>query len=312
MTGGAEDDEEASPEALLAEAQDPRTSEARLCWLASRSQQVARAVGQNPSVTAAALRAVVPRLRERELLGLLENPAWSLLVLEQPDFWSQLPTAALMAFARSERCPTSLLQHAQAHAAQLDEVVVQLLLNRALPEDDRFALLCSAVRVGGTPTKALRRAGFSAARVDLLEAAGFDTLHLPDAPSRRLSADEQATLWGWGPLGEWLALSQEDCPADRLAEAAGRGGAVLLLVARHAGLPPELRRALASDPALEVRAALALNPSTTDAELLDLIEADPARLASWVASRDALGPAVRARLEALDQKEVQRLLKRGR
>lgn len=216
---------------LQQEANNPATSGARLHELAAH-QELLPLIARNPNAPPELLVQIIFQ-HPREVL---ENPALSILVLENPSFFETLPDTALLALVEQPEAPT--------------EVVSVALRRQSWLFDDKIAAHPK------TPPEVLAKMSRSE-RATLRVIAGRNPATPADA-LRRLGQDAR-------PEVRWAAAENPSTPPETLA---------LLLrdptmgarfrVAKNASALPDLLGALAADSAWEVRLQVAQHPNTPE------------------------------------------------
>jgi hypothetical protein len=215
------------------------------------------------------LRARDPNTPVIELLRLLlsfaddvlQNPAFSLAMLEQPDLWGRVNVELVRPVASSRWCPASFVVWAVA-SPHVELLAPSLIENSALaPNLRRLAL--EHFFVPEKTWRLLHRAlsqFLSPPELNLLARAqvapGFSP---PQDPS--LTEEEFALLVALGLSGQALAVAQGTCPTAVVQRfVRSRDYRLRVALARNPGLDLKTQLALAADLHPWVREALAENP----------------------------------------------------
>lgn len=225
----------------LTEATDPSTLPGRLEELAKiRHRDVLSAVARHPNTPTELLATFCSTMPDE----VLQNPAFELLLVEQPSFLSELPARARERLARSEQADVDLLRELGGNTSAEQEVRFAVAANPNTPLEmvREFATQAAVVRAG-------------AARSPNADEALLRTLAVDDEPMVRASV-----------------AGNEHTPGDLLKKLArDEAFDVREKAALNQNTPgPELAR-LATDWGLRIRIFASRNPSTPD-EALDLLE----------------------------------------
>lgn len=317
------------------EAKSESTPAKRLGELAEQSSTLARLVARNAAASATLLKKlgshsdatvrkwvtlhpntppkVLAKLATQFPEQLLDNPAFDVLLLENPDLLNELPAGTRRSLLKREKCPVSFL----AWLAQDDDEGVQLALamNANTPQhivdklaSSRFKAVRMAARhhvnlTGGRPPPAL---GIQRQlRTELNNVQSADTALrrslLPWVIARGQPKDDLSKN-----LSDWLfkllvfvpLLDRQGVPPSLLREWAEdwvvqvRQG-----VAGHSSTSADVLHFLTGDSAETVRAAVAWNRRTAPEDLQSLAEDGFAEI---VAANISAPPAVLARLAVHD------------
>jgi hypothetical protein len=202
----------------------------------------------------------------------LQNPAMPLLLLAQPDLWSEVGRRGEGLLARSPRCPPSFVAWLLRQASPRAAVLGLLAGNPAVPAAARRAAFLRRNALEEHPYDV------SPLLCDLLPQSERDVLadFLPPpehalvvraADGAPLSPEEFEALAGLDVRGPVLAMRHEDAPAALLLRLLDQGShAARIFVPAHPNLPAAHLAALLASEDSGLRYSAAANPSLTEAQ----------------------------------------------
>jgi hypothetical protein len=221
----------------------------------------------------------------------LQNPAFALLLVEQPDLWSQVVAdeAAALAVAALPAVPVEFVLYVLRHPAQ--HLVPPLLRNAAVPLSLRQQLFFLDAP-GGLLPEAEWPALVGTELASLARRLGLraSSAHLtPDATLTEVELEQLGLL---GQLGTRQALAHPGCPVSVIDRALQSSDVTLrFAAAAHPRLPDDRLEQLTVDPELHVRRTVALHPRLGEAGLRRLL-GDANEIRYRIAQRALLPDAI--------------------
>lgn len=295
-------------------ASSARSSAALLSKLSHSSDRTTRSrVAANPASAAED----IVRLGQQFPKEFLANPALDLLLLENPALLSEVPSALLFQILRSDRCPEEFL----LWAAGLSNEKLQLAvaMNAGTPAEALERLRGSefeGVREAVTgrlefppeslndPEKTFGEA--LRARVVSLKRSGR-FLEKGSVEEAWLKGDLGLSQWHWLPLGtrgrfsgfRLQYLASLDCLPGKWLELFSRDSDVELrvAVAANPSTPPAVLERLSKDDENRVRREVAENHGTSSV-VLEALSVDPDQSVRQSAARPDLWPKLRRSIKA--------------
>lgn len=231
-------------------AKNPRTPPKVLKKLgSSRDKLTRKAVAGNPNTPAE----IMAELGGQFPLELLGNPSLDLLLLENPDLFSEMPVATLRSLAKRENCPAGLLAYI------------------ARTQEDQ-GLQCSLLQNPNTPREVIEHLAQAGISEEIKDEA---RLHIALGPELDAEAAEQlfwksvanharcSSLphWQWfsvAVMPEWVL---GNLVVWQLLRRPTKGCAVLV---EYAPLPLPMLEAIAANCDMKIRRAACLNPAAPD------------------------------------------------
>jgi hypothetical protein len=217
-------------------AHDPRTPPAQLRTMA-QDPMLRAAVAGNPNTPSDLL----VELTQDGPDAVLQNPAFELMLLDDPDLWGQLPGLRLL--AASPCCPDALAhwflrQSTVAggeHEALREPLAANLAFPVALRQRVRFQAP-AALRLEVTAEALESSVGTVCA--DTLVALGMELQDLPSQVDASLHPSAVHALCELGPLAHLRAAAHPSCPDDWLERFIGSDLDALALAQGLAGRSP--------------------------------------------------------------------------
>jgi hypothetical protein len=228
----------------------------------------AQAEAADPATPAERLAALLPE----QLDAVLQNPAFPLLLTEQPDFWARVSRAGHAALARDGRCPPEFGQWVLRQRRFNPEVVDSLMQNAALPAALRRAALLRRPldEDGWVDSRPFAWDLLSPAELDLLDRAVVDL-----GGGAPLAPADFGPLSAIGAVGASLAMRSPRCPSPVLLALLDSGSPMARAwVPRHVNLAPPSLAALLASPDVQLATMAATNP-TLSAEQLRFVATHP-------------------------------------
>ena len=261
-------------------------------------QAAEQAAARDPSTSTERLAELVEFFPEE----VLANPALALLVLAEPDFWSQFSYEALAGLASSPSCPLSLVQWALQGAALCCGV---LWRNEALPRELRREVL---LRMRGESGWSVVLQDWDQERPLLAQVLTDDELSLLErAPDETLTEAEVERLARVGAGGRLRAGLQPHATAallERLAPTAEADGSMSFLMHPKAN-PARLTAAFQATTSADGWWWAAQNPALTEAQFA--LAMQHPELHEYLAQNPSLPPECMPALARSDQNAKWRL-----